>query len=139
MSNIIADNKRIALNTFFLYLRQVLVLFLTLYLSRLVLEVLGVEDFGIYNVVGGFVAMFAFMNASMSNGVQRFFNVDIGETGGMNITKIHSTSIYIQLLLACVFLVIAESIGLWYINNVMVIPYSRLEAANWVFQLSVLS
>lgn len=139
MSNIIPNNKRIALNTLFLYLRQIIVLLLTLYLSRLVLDVLGVEDFGIYNVVGGFVYMFAFMNTSMANGVQRFLNIDIGETGGNNIKKIHSISVCIQILLACIFLLLAETIGLWYINNVMVVPDDRLFAANWVFQCSILS
>ena len=139
MSNIIPNNKRIALNTLFLYLRQIIVLLLTLYLSRLVLEVLGVEDFGIYNVVGGFVYMLAFMNTSMSNGVQRFFNIDIGETGGTKIKKIYSISVCIQILLACIFLLLAETIGIWYINYVMVVPADRLFAANWVFQCSILS
>ena len=83
------NNKRIAKNTVFLYLRMIIVLFLNLYISRIILEVLGVEDFGIYNVVGGFVAMFAFLNTSMSNGVQRFFNVDIGANEGRNIREIY--------------------------------------------------
>lgn len=133
------NNKRIAKNTFFLYLRMIFVLFLTLYISRMILEVLGVEDFGIYNVVGGFVAMFAFLNTSMSNGVQRFFNVDIGANEGRNIREIYTASLYIQLALAGIMLIITEVIGIWYINNIMVIPDVRLVAANWVFQFSILS
>ena len=135
----LSSNKRIAYNTVFLYIRQIVVLLLTLYISRLILEVLGIEDFGIYNVVGGFVAMFAFMNTSMSNGVQRFLNINIGSSGGNNITAIFTTSIYIQSLLAIAFLIVAEVIGIWYINNIMVMPSSRLFAANWVFQLSIIS
>lgn len=132
-------NKLIAKNTFFLYFRLVVVLFLTLYISRIVLEVLGIEDFGIYNVVGGFVGMFAFLNTSMSNGVQRFFNVDIGANSGRGICKIFTTSLLIQMILAGLFLIIAEIIGLWYINKVMVIPNDRLPAANLVYQFSILS
>ena len=139
MSEVSSNNKRIVKNTVFLYLRQIIVLLLSLYSSRLILEVLGVEDFGIYNVVGGFVSMFAFLNASMSNGVQRFFNVDIGATKGENIIMIFSMSIYIQLLLGGFIFVVSEALGLWYINNIMVIPHERLYAANWVFQFSILS
>lgn len=133
------NNKRIAKNTVFLYLRMIIVLFLNLYISRIILEVLGVEDFGIYNVVGGFVAMFAFLNTSMSNGVQRFFNIDIGANEGRNIREIYTASLYIQLALAGIILIITEVIGIWYINNIMVIPSTRLVAANWVFQFSILS
>ena len=136
---IVSNNKRIAKNTIILYLRLIIVLFLTLYISRLVLDVLGVNDFGIYNVVSGFVAMFAFLNASMSNGVQRFFNVDIGANNGSNISEIYTISLYIQFMLAGLLFVIAECVGIWYINNVMVIPSERLFAANWVFQFSVFS
>ena len=136
---IVSNNKRIAKNTIILYLRLIIVLFLTLYISRLVLDVLGVNDFGIYNVVSGFVAMFAFLNASMSNGVQRFFNVDIGANNGSNISEIYTISLYIQFMLAGLLFVIAECVGIWYINNVMVIPSERLFAANWVFQFSVLT
>jgi O-antigen/teichoic acid export membrane protein len=133
------NNKRIAKNTVFLYLRMIFVLFLTLYISRVILDVLGVENFGIYNVVGGFVAMFAFLNTSMSNGVQRFFNVDIGANEGRNLREIYTASLYIQLALAGIILIITEVIGIWYINNIMVIPSTRLVAANWVFQFSILS
>lgn len=139
MTNKSSSNKRIAYNTVFLYFRQIVVLFLTLYISRLVLEVLGIEDFGIYNVVGGFVAMFAFMNTSMSNGVQRFLNIDIGSSGGSNINIIFTTSVFIQTILAITFLIVSEILGIWYINNVMVIPSIRLFAVNWVFQFSILS
>lgn len=132
-------NNRIAKNTVFLYLRMIIVLFLTLYISRIILEVLGVEDFGIYNVVGGFVAMFAFLNTSMSNGVQRFFNVDIGANEGRNLREIYTASLYIQLILAGIILIVVEIAGIWYINNIMVIPSNRLLAANWVFQFSILS
>jgi len=137
--NTTANNKRIAKNTIFLYLRMFIVLILTLYISRVVLEVLGVVDYGVYNVVGGFVAMFAFLNTSMSNGVQRFYNYDIGESGGKNISQIYTTALYIQIILAIIIFVLAEALGIWYINNVMVIPADRIVAANWVFQFSIIS
>lgn len=116
-----------------------IVLILTLYISRVVLEILGVVDYGVYNVVGGFVAMFAFLNTSMSNGVQRFYNYDIGESGGKNISQIYTTALYIQIILAIIIFVLAEALGIWYINNVMVIPADRIVAANWVFQFSIIS
>ena len=97
MSNIIADNKRIALNTFFLYLRQVLVLFLTLYLSRLVLEVLGVEDFGIYNVVGGFVAMFSLVSSSLTSSIGRSLTFELGRRDMERLKKTFSMSIIIMI------------------------------------------
>lgn len=118
---------------------MIIVLFLTLYISRILLDVLGVEDYGIYNVVGGFVTLFAFLNTSMSNGVQRYFNVDIGGNSGSNISEIYTASLYIQVALAVIIFLFAEGIGLWYINNIMVIPDERLSAANWVFQFSLIS
>lgn len=137
--NISIKNKRIAKNTIFLYLRMFIVLLLTLYISRVVLDVLGVVDYGVYNVVGGFVAMFAFLNTSMSNGVQRFYNYDIGESDGKGIPKIYTTSLHIQVLLAVIIFVLTEFLSTWYINNVMVIPADRIIAANWVFQFSLFS
>lgn len=132
-------NKRIVKNTSFLYVRMFVVLLITLYISRVVLEVLGVVDFGVYNVVAGFVSMFAFLNASMSNAVQRFFNYDIGKDNGQNIKAIYTTSLYIQILIALFVLLLTETIGIWYMDNVMVIPPERINSAKIVFQISILS
>lgn len=116
---------------------MIVVLFVSIYTTRVVLEVLGVEDFGVYNVVCGFVTMFSFLNASMSNGIQRFYNFEVGSSG--NVTKVYCASFVIQMLLALTLFVILESIGLWYVNKEMVLAPGSLTAANVVFQCSVIS
>lgn len=136
---ILANNKRIAKNTLFLYLRMGLVLVVSLFTTRVVLQALGVEDYGIYNVVSGFVTMFAFLNTSMSNGVQRFYNFSLGSKSAYNITDVYNTAIQIQGLFALILLFLLETFGMWYIYNEMVIPAERFFAALWVFQFSVLS
>ncbi len=139
MSEISENNKRIAKNSIFMSIRMVIVLLITLYSTRVVLEVLGVEDYGIYNVVCGFVSMFAFLSTSMSNGIQRFFNFELGRNGEEGAKNVYNTAIYIQLILIIIILICSESFGIWYINNKMVIPAERLFAANWIFQFSLLS
>lgn len=139
MSGVSASNKRIAKNSLFLYVRMVIVLFVSIYTTRVVLSALGVEDFGIYNVVCGFVAMFSFLNTSMSNGIQRFYNYEAGFGDKMNVTKVYQTSLLIQFLLAVLLVIVLETIGVWYVNNKMVLDVERLVAANWVFQFSVAS
>ena len=133
------ENKRIAKNTAFLYLRMLIVLALSLYTTRVVLRVLGIVDFGIYNVVCGFVSMFAFLNNSLANGTQRFYNFKLGEGKRNEITLVFSSSMLIQIVLAVILLMLLESFGLWYINNKMVIPEERFTAAFWVFQCAVVS
>ncbi len=132
------SNKRIAKNSLFLTIRMVVVLLISLYTTRVVLKVLGVEDYGVYNVVCGFVAMFAFLNTSMSNGIQRFFNYELGKNGVEGANKVYITSLIIQLLLAIIIAILIESIGLWYLHNKMVIPENRMFAAECIFQFSVL-
>lgn len=139
MSEISENNRRIAKNSIFMSIRMVIVLLITLYSTRVVLEVLGVEDYGIYNVVCGFVSMFAFLNTSMSNGIQRFFNFELGRNGEEGAKKVYNTAVIIQLILGIVILIGAEGVGVWYINNKMVIPPERIFAANWIFQFSLLS
>ena len=132
-------NKRILKNTFFLYFRMIFVLLVSLYATRVVLNVLGVVDYGIYNVVAGFVSVFSFLNTSMINSIQRFYNFENGRGNIEGLKKIYSASIIIQVLIAVFTFVLLESLGVWYINNIMVVPEERLEAANWIFQLSVFS
>lgn len=134
-----SNNNRIAKNTLFLYGRMLLVLFVSIYTTRIVLNVLGVNDYGTYNVVCGFVAMFGFLNTSLSNGIQRYYNFEYAKGGLMRVQIVFQTAFIIQCCLAIIVAVILESIGLWYINTKMVIPVDRLYAANWVFQFSVLS
>ena len=116
------DNKRIAKNTLVLYVRMIFVLLVSLYSTRAILNALGVVDYGIYNVVAGFVSMFAFLNSSMTNTIQRFFNYERGCADSGNLNKIYITSIQIQSLLGIVIVVILEFVGLWYIYTKMVIP-----------------
>lgn len=134
-----ANDNRIAKNTIFLYIRMFLVLGISLYTTRILLIELGVEDFGIYNVVCGFVSMFTFMNTSMSNGIQRFYNFELGRNGEEAIQKVYITAIFIQFIMAGIILLLTETIGLWYLYHKMVIPLERFTAALWVFQFSVFS
>lgn len=133
------NNKRIAKNTLLLYIRMFLTMGVSLYTSRIVLNTLGVEDFGIYNVVGGVVMMFAFLNNAMTAGTQRFLSFELGRANLKQFRKIFSMSINTHFVIAVIILIIAETIGLWFLNMKLVIPAERLSAANWVFQFSVLS
>lgn len=139
MADNLTNNKRIAKNAIFLYSRLILTMLISLYTTRVVLNVLGVVDYGIYNVVCGFVAMFSFLNTTMSNGIQRFYNYEAGKNGIEAVTKVYQTAILIQFLLILLILLVIEPFGIWYINNVMVIPEDRIFAANWVFQFSLFS
>lgn len=111
----------------------------SLYTSRLILQTLGVEDYGIYNVVGGFVAMFSLISNSLSSSVSRFLTFELGKGNLENLKRVFSTSLLIHVGLALVVLILAESIGLWFLNTRMTIPDNRLYAANWVFQAAVFS
>ena len=139
MSNNNSNNNRIAKNTLFLYIRMVFVLVVNLYTSRVVLNVLGVSDYGVYNVVAGFVSLFAFLNATLSSSLQRFYNYEGGINGESGYIKVYSIGIRVHIVLALVVLMILETFGIWYINNIMVLPDGRLEAANYLFQFSVIS
>ena len=132
-------NKRLAKNSLFLSIRMVIVLLITFYTTRVILATLGVEDYGVYNVVCGFISMFAFLNTSMSNGIQRFFNYEFGKNGEEGAVKVYNTALIIQTILAIVILVVIEAFGIWYINNKMVIPDNRMIAAQWIFQFAVVS
>lgn len=133
------NNKRIAKNTFFLYCRMILVLLVSLYTSRIVLEVLGIEDFGIYNIVGGVVAMFSFLNSSMTSSTQRFLTFDLGQQNIKKMCNTFSVSLNIHILIALLVLIFTETIGLWFVNYKLVIPAERLFAANIVFQTTILA
>ena len=135
----VSNNQRIAKNTIFLYIRMIIVLLVSLYTTRILLAELGVEDYGIYNVVCGFVSMFGFLNTSMANGTQRYYNYEMGKTGEQEITKVYNTALSIQTIVAIIVLCIIEIFGIWYLNNKMVIPVERLNAANWVFQFASIS
>lgn len=133
------DNKRIAKNTLLLYLRMLITMTVSLYTSRVVLATLGIQDYGIYGVVGGVVTMFSFLNYAMSNGTQRFLTYELGRGEEGQLKKVFSMSIRIHILIAVIVLILAETIGLWFLYEKMVIPEERLYAAFWVYQLSVIA
>lgn len=133
------QNSIIAKNTLFLSLRMVFVLFVSLYTSRVFLNVLGVEDYGISNVVAGFVSMFSFLNTSLANAIQRFYNAELGKNGSKGITKVYNTSLVIQAIIALFVLALLESVGLWYLYEKMVIPVERFYVAFWLYQFSTIS
>lgn len=128
-----AINKRqIASNTIFLYIRMLLLMCITLYTSRIVLDALGVEDYGIYNVVGGLTMSFAFFSSSLSNATQRFLNIEIGRNNRDGISRIYSASLIIYAIAIIVVLIATEVVGYWVLNNSLVIPAERMGAANCV-------
>lgn len=139
MSNTTENNKRIVKNTLLLYIRMLFLMAVSLYTSRVVLNALGVEDFGIYNVVGGVVAMFSVLSGSLSAAISRFITYELGKENQENLNKIFSSAVTIQLGLAGIIILLAESIGIWFLNVKMNIPEVRMEAANWVFQFSILT
>ena len=131
------NNKRIAKNTLVLYFRMLFLMLISLYTSRVILDALGVEDYGIYNVVGGFVSMFALISAALTSACSRFLNFELGKGDPERQNVVFSTAVTIQWGLAILVAVLSEAIGVWYVNNVMVLPPERLTAANWCFQFSV--
>lgn len=137
MSNIAENNKRIAKNTLLLYFRTFLTMAISLYTSRVILNVLGVSDYGIYNVVGGVVAMFSVISGSFSSSISRFITFELGSGNFERLKKIFSTSLNTQLIIAAIIILLGELIGIWFINTKMQIPTERLVAANWAFQCSL--
>lgn len=134
----ISSNKRIAKNTIFLYLRMLITMAVGLYTSRVVLNTLGVEDYGINNVVGGVVAMFSLISASISGSIGRFITFELGTGNIEKLKKVFSTSVTIQIILAIVIVVVAEIVGIWFLNNQLEIAPDRMVAAHWVFHCSLI-
>ena len=134
-----SNNKRIAKNTLMLYSRQILILLVSLYTVRIVLDVLGIEDYGIYNVVGGVVALFSFLSGSMASATQRFFSFAIGQEDSDKLNKVFSVNLLIYIAIAIIAFILLETIGTWFINQQLKIPPERFEAARWVYHFSVLT
>lgn len=133
------NNKRIAKNTAMLYIRMLLTMAVSLYTSRIVLNTLGVENFGIYNVVGGFVTMFGFLNSAMASATQRFLSFEIGRKDVKQLRNVFSMSVNIHFVIACLILLLGETVGLWFVNTQLTIPADRMVAAQWVYQFSILA
>ena len=139
MHNTSANNKRIAKNTLLLYFRMLLTMIVSLYTSRVVLNTLGIEDYGIYNVVGGVVAMFSVISGSLSAAITRFITFELGTGNKESLNKVFSSSVTIQIGLALIIVILAEVFGVWFLNTKMNIPDERMVAASWVFQFSLLT
>ena len=139
MSGISANNKRIAKNTLVLYVRMLFSMLVSLYTSRVILQTLGVEDYGIYNVVGGIVGMFSLISGSLSSAISRFITFELGKGDVAKLKRVFSTSITIQVVISIIVIVFAEIVGVWFLNNKIVIPYNRIIAANWIFQFSLIT
>ena len=133
------SRKRIATNTLMLYIRMIFTMLASLYTSRIVLNVLGVEDFGIYNIVGGVVVLFSFFNNAMTSATQRFLTYELGKKDFIQLKRMFSMSMTTHISIIIVILILAETIGLWFLNTQINIPEERLVAANWVYQFSILA
>lgn len=140
MSNQTSDNnKRIAKNTLLLYVRMLFTMAVSLFTSRVILNTLGVEDYGINNVVGGIVTMFSVLSGSLSSSISRFITFELGKGNIERLKTIFSTGVNIQLGMSVLIIIIAEAVGIWFLNAKMNIPADRMVAANWVFQCAILT
>lgn len=133
------NNKRIAKNTLILYVRMFFTMAVSLFTSRVVLQTLGVEDYGIYNVVGGIIAMLSFINGGMVSATQRFLTFGIGKGDILYLKKVFGTSIQIHAIIALLIVLLGETIGLWFLYEKLVIPENRMNAAIWVYQCSIIA
>jgi O-antigen/teichoic acid export membrane protein len=131
------NKVRIAKNTALLYFRMLLIMLITLYITRVLLNVLGKSDYGTYEVIGTIVAMFSFLSSTMATAAQRFFAVELGVENHVKLKQVFSINVLIFIGLAIAILVLAETVGLWYFNTKLNIPYDRFDAAVWVYQFSI--
>lgn len=133
------SNNRIAKNTILLYIRMIAIMFVSIFTSRIILEALGVEEYGIYNVVGGFIGMFALFRAGFVTTTQRFITYDLGRGNIKELNSTYNTCTIIFIGVSLIILLLAESLGIWFLHNKLVIPPEKMDAAFWVFQFSLLS
>lgn len=139
MNNETVNNRKIAKNALMLYLRMFVSMAISFYTSRIVLEALGVSDYGIYNLVGGIIALMAIVNSALSGSTGRYLTYSLGESNPEKLKTTFSTAFFIHLFFTALFIVLAESIGLWFVNTHLVIPDDRMVAANFVYQAAVIS
>lgn len=137
--NRVSDNKRIAKNTIFLYIRMIVIMVISLFTTREILRILGVEDYGVYNVVAGIVVLFAFLRSALIRASQRYLSYDIGIGDENRIRKTFSMSLNANLCISFVVVVLAETVGFWFVNTYLKIPEEKLLAANIVYQFSILT
>lgn len=134
-----SDNKRIAKNTVMLYIRMFFTMAVSLFTSRVILQTLGVTDYGINNVVGGVVSMFSFLNGAMASATQRYLNVDIAKGNEEHLKTTFRTAMQIHMMIALAIFILAETVGLWFVIEKLVIPEERMTAAMWVYQFSIIA
>lgn len=134
-----SDNTRIAKNTIFMYLRMAITMLVGLYTSRVVLRVLGVEDYGLYNVIGGIIALFTVLNAALINTTSRFITVSLAKGDTNNTRQIFNMAFLMHLIVGLLIVILGETVGLWYLHNKLVIPEGRNYAAEWLYQFTVIS
>ena len=133
------SNKTIAKNTAFLYVRMLLILVVTLYVSRVILDTLGVTDYGIYNVVGGVVTMMTFLNGGLSASTSRFLTYELGTGNRSRLKDVFSASLNLHICVALLVFILGETVGLWFFYEKLVIPDDRMDAAFWVYQFSIVT
>ena len=133
------NTKRVAKNTFFLFLRMIIVMCVGLYTSRVVLRTLGIEDYGVYNVIGSVVVLFSFLQSALTNATYRFLAYDLGLNDKERLKKTFSMSINTHWILAVIIFILSETVGLWFLNTKIVLPDGRLFAANWAYQFAIFS
>ena len=133
------ETKRIAKNAIMLWLRMLLSIIVSIYTSRVVLQTLGVEDYGIYNVVGGVTAMFTFLNATMAGATSRFLTYEMGQGNSHRLQETFSSALIVHLGLALTVFIMAETVGLWFLTHKLVIPEDRMFAAHFVYQCTIIS
>ena len=139
MNDTAHKTRLIARNTLMLYVRMLFMMFMGLYTSRIVLQALGENDYGVYNVIGGVVAMFSIISGALNSAVSRFITFEMGKGEGARLNAVYSTAVTIQMILAAVVVLVAEPVGLWFIENEMTIDPSRIPAAKWVLHFSLLA
>lgn len=138
MSNSSSNNKTIAKNTAYMYLRMLLIMIVSLYTSRVVLQVLGEDDYGTYSIVGGVVVLFTFISNAMATGTQRHLSYELGKSDG-DLPTVFTACFRIQLWSALIIWVIAETVGLWFLNTQMNFPHGRMPVVNWIYQFSIIT
>lgn len=139
LDNNSSNSKRIAKNTMLLYVRMLFLMLISLYTSRIILNAMGIVDYGIYNVVGGVVAMFSVLSGSLSAAISRFITFELGKGDSDKLRRVFISSINVQILLIIIITILLEIVGIWFLNHKMIIPLDRMKAANWVFQFSVIT
>ena len=137
MENKTSNNKRLVTNSLMLYLRMFVNMAVSLFTSRLILNALGESDFGIYNVVGGIVVMFTFINGSMTSSTSRYLTISLAKDSFVKLKNTFNFAVTIHFILALIIFALAETVGLWFFYNKLVIPEERMQIAFVLYQLSI--